>query len=262
MLLTRIRTVQPLIHNITNYVAMSFNANALLAIGASPIMAHAVEEMDAIVQLAQALVINIGTLDVNWLASMTQAMQAARKKSIPIIVDPVGAGASAFRTDAVLALMNNVSPDVIRGNASEIKALAGESLAESKGVDSLYASEAAYAAGKHVAERYQCTVVVSGAQDFIIHAEKTHVIENGVPLMSRVTGMGCTATALIGAFCAVESDYFLASTSAMLVMGVAGELAGLLSHGPGSFHMQFLDTLYTLKEEDITDRMKLTDYVR
>ncbi len=262
MLLTRIRTLQPLIHNITNYVAMPFNANALLAIGASPIMAHAIEEVDAIVQLAQALVINIGTLDVHWLASMTRAMQAARKKSIPIVLDPVGAGATSFRTNSIITLCDAVSPDVIRGNAAEIMALAGESLVESKGVDSMYASVAAYSAGKQLAERYQCLVVVSGERDFIIHTEKTRVVENGLPIMSRVTAMGCTATAVIGAFCAVESDYFLASTMAMVVMGIAGELAGGLSNGPGSFQMQFLDALYNLKEEDISTRMKLQEFVR
>jgi hydroxyethylthiazole kinase len=255
--LMQIREQQPLIHNITNYVAMSLNANALLAIGASPIMAHAPEEVTDIVQLAKALVINIGTLDRDWLSSMSLAMQTAKEKSIPIVIDPVGAGATSFRTQAVLGLLERVAPQVIRGNASEILALAGQPLGVSKGVDSVYQSETACEAAQQLAKSYGCTVVVSGQQDFIIDHDNTYIIENGVELMRYVTTMGCTATALVGAFCTVGKDYALAATYAMAVMGIAGELALLTSQGPGSFQANFLDALYRLQEAEILARLKL-----
>lgn len=256
--LARIRQLQPLIHNITNYVAMSLTANALLAIGASPVMAHATEEVIDMVQLAQALVINIGTLDTSLLKSMRTAMQTAREKALPIIIDPVGAGATPFRTQAVLGLLETATPQIIRGNAAEIMALAGQSLTESKGVDSLHQSNKAYRSGQQLAKHYGCTVVISGQQDFIIHPQATYRIENGVALMRQVTAMGCTATALIGAFCAVQSDYLLAAISAMAVMGIAGELAYAQAEGPGSFQAQFLDALYYLEAKDIAQHLKLT----
>ncbi len=255
--LARIRHLQPLIHNITNYVAMPLNANALLAVGASPIMAHALEEVAAITQLAQALIINIGTLDTHWLSSMHTAMRVAKEQSIPIIIDPVGAGATPFRTQAVFSLLETALPQVIRGNAAEIMALAGQPLLKSKGVDSAYQSEKAYCAGKQLAERYNCTVVISGQQDFIINAQETYRIENGVALMRQVTGMGCTATALVGAFCAVHCNYLLAATYAMAAIGIAGELALTLANGPGSFQVQFLDALYHLPATEIACRLKL-----
>lgn len=256
--LTRMREIQPLIHMITNYVAMSFNANALLAVGASPIMAHAAEEVADIVQLAQALVINIGTLDRPWLDSMHIALRAAAERKIPIIIDPVGVGATPFRTQAVLSLLETASPQIIRGNASEIMALAGQGLLRAKGVDSVYQSEVAYQAGRELAERYRCVVIISGEQDFIIHPKACYKIGNGVSLMRQVTAMGCTATALIGAFCAVETDYIMAGVCAMAIMGIAGELAYALAQGPGSFQVHFLDALYGLQAQDITHHLQLT----
>jgi hydroxyethylthiazole kinase len=244
--LAQIRHARPLVHNITNYVVMQSTANALLALGASPIMAHALEEMEDITQISNALVINIGTLDSHWLPSMRLAMQIAKARALPIILDPVGAGATRFRTQAVLELIEAVPPNVIRGNAAEILALAGEVLSNSKGVDSQYQSDAAYDAGRQLADRYQSVVVISGAQDLIISSQGCYTVSNGVPMMSQVTGMGCTATALIGAFCAVNSDYFFASTFAMAVMGLAGELAMQNAAGPGSFQVNFMDVLFNL----------------
>lgn len=255
--LAEVRRLHPIIHNITNYVAMPFNANALLAIGASPIMAHAHEEITNLIKISQALVINIGTLDPYWLKSMSLAMECAAAQSIPIIVDPVGAGATRFRTQSVLSLLNSVAPQVIRGNASEIIALVGSTDLKSKGVDSAATPEQAYPAGQELAERYGCTVVISGAQDFIINYEKTLMIENGVPSMTQVTGMGCTASALVAACCAVQSDYFVAATAAMAIMGVAGELAWPSSQGPGSFQVQFLDRLFHLQEAEFLSHLKL-----
>ncbi len=244
--LQRVRNAQPLVHNITNYVVMSLTANALLAINASPIMAHASEEVEEIIHHAHALVINIGTLETPWLNSMRMAMKAAKNKSIPIILDPVGAGATLFRTQSVLQLIAHVPPNVIRGNAAEILALSGHLLSSSKGVDSVYASETARQAAQSLAECYGCVVVISGEKDFIISQKNTACVIQGTPMMARVTGLGCTATALIAAFCATEKDYFSASVAAMAIMGLAGELAMDTAKGPGSFQTHFIDALFNL----------------
>ncbi|CAM4380155.1 MAG: Hydroxyethylthiazole kinase [Legionellaceae bacterium] len=256
--LTQISNSQPLIHNITNYVAMPFIANALLAIGASPIMAHAIDEIEEIIQMAKALVINIGTLDNYWLQSMLLAMETAKTIGIPIILDPVGAGATHFRTEATLKLINKNPPQVIRGNAAEILALGGHLLTYSKGVDSLYQSEQACEAAKELAKQYGCTIVISGKEDFIINPTMYYKIANGIPLMTKITGMGCTATAIIGAFCSINSDITLASTYAMAVMGIAGEIAAKQAVGPATLQMHFIDTLYNLKEIQIREYLQLT----
>ena len=258
--LTSIRETTPLIHNITNYVVMNNTANALLALGASPVMAHALNEVEEMVSLAAALVINIGTLNDDWIAAMERAMLFAKQLNKPIIFDPVGAGATTYRTKTTKKLLNIATPTVIRGNASEIAAIANQNIT-TKGVDSTQNSQTVVTVAQSLANLYQCTVVISGAVDFVVSTERIFQIENGHPLMSKVTGMGCTATALIGAFQAVNSDATLAATHAMAVMGIAGEIAAEKSAGPGSLQINFLDTLYNLKVEDIADRLKLNTNV-
>lgn len=256
--LKAVRLEQPLVHSISNFVTLEFTANALLAIGASPIMAHAIEEVAIITKLAKALVINIGTLDQVWLQSMKLAMCAAKENKIPIVIDPVGAGATTFRTQAILELIHHISPTVIRGNAAEIIALSGETLNSSKGVDSIYASDAAYEAGLILARKYHAVIVISGKQDFIIAEEQTYKIENGDVMMRHITGMGCIATALIAAFCAINSNFSLAAAYAMALMGLAGEVALQNAQGPGSFKSSFLDALFNLQEKDILARLKFS----
>lgn len=248
--LQKVRDKAPLVHNITNFVVMNNTANALLAIGASPVMAHAVEEAAEMSALAAALVINIGTLSREWVEAMALAMQAARQKGIPIVFDPVGAGATAFRTRTCLQLLAAVAPTVIRGNASEIMALAGSSVL-TKGVDSAAAASEAESAAQALAEKYACVVVVSGAVDLLTDGRRTTRVRNGHPLMPRVTGLGCTATALVGAFCAVDGDPLAAATHAMTVMGICGELAAAQSAGPGTLQLHFLDALYNLDEAQV-----------
>ena len=252
----RIRAEAPLVHNITNYVVMNTTANALLAIGASPVMAHAQEEVEEMTALAKALVINIGTLSTAWIDSMMKAGRAARQKGIPIVLDPVGSGATRFRTETAQALVLNSAPSIIRGNASEIRSLV---LAEqsTKGVESVHASEETLEAAQILSTKFGGVVSISGRTDLIVEGSRTIRILNGHPLMSRVTGMGCTATALTAAFAAVNPSYFAAAANAMAVMGIAGEIAAEHCAGPASFEISFLDALYNIQESDIAHRMKM-----
>ena len=223
-----IRKHAPVIHNITNYVVMNSTANALLAIGASPVMAHAEEEIEEMVGIASALVINIGTLSERWIKSMFEAFHQARLKGIPVVIDPVGAGATSYRTQTARDLINSEPPTIIRGNASEIMALSDDK-SKTKGVDSATDSNAAIATAQKLSEAYQCIVCVSGQTDYIVDHDQIMKVNNGHPLMTKVTGLGCTASALCGAFAAVEKSSFTAAVQAMAVMGIAGEMAAGLA---------------------------------
>lgn len=240
-----IREKSPLVHNITNYVVMNNTANALLAIGASPVMAHAVEEVEDMVSIASSLVINIGTLSEKWIEGMILAGEAAKKRSIPIIFDPVGVGATPYRNKVASLILERCKPDIIRGNASEIMALSNENIA-TKGVDSTAQSNTALDAAKQLAMQTKAIVVISGAEDFITDGKQVNIIKNGSPMMPRVTGMGCTATSITGAFAAINPNLLEAATHAMAVMGAVGELAAKTSEGPGSLQIHFLDILYNL----------------
>jgi len=252
-----IRRKTPLVHNITNYVVMNLTANALLAVGASPVMAHAREEVEDMVNIASALVINIGTLSAPWIESMKKAARQAQKKGIPVIYDPVGAGATPYRTRTVRTLIQTVPPAVVRGNASEIIAIADDAC-KTKGVDSAAAAEAALDSARWLNEKYGCVVCVSGATDYIVDKNAMAMIKNGHALMPRVTGLGCTASALCGAFAAVNSDHYAATTAAMAVMGIAGEIAAEKAKGPASLQVEFLDALFNMKSEDIQKRLKIS----
>jgi len=248
--LKKIREQSPLVHNITNYVVMNNTANALLAIGASPVMAHATEEAADMVNIAGSLVLNIGTLSRAWIEAMQKALEAAKKKGIPVVLDPVGAGATPLRTDTCIRLLEQGGLTVIRGNASEIMALTNAA-SSTKGVDSTHSAADALGSAKSLAEQYGCVVTISGSRDYITDGATVLEINNGTPMLTRVTGMGCTATALTGAFTAVNSDMLTAAAAAMSVMSIAGELAEKISNGPGSMQANFLDVLYSLDEENI-----------
>lgn len=252
----QIRSQAPLVQSITNFVVMNNTANALLALGASPAMVHAVEEVEEFVSIASALVINIGTLDANFVAGMKVAMKKARELGKPIVFDPVGVGATTYRNQVSRELLAIAAPTVIRGNASEIMALAGLN-AHTKGVDSTQGSSAALASARQLSISLGSVVVVSGADDYIVRGEQVAVIANGHPMMTKVTGMGCTATALTAAFAAINPDPFSASVHSMAVMGISGELAVSQSPGPGSLQLNFLDVLYQLTYQTIADTLKL-----
>lgn len=251
----QLRAVSPLVHNITNFVVMNNTANALLAIGASPVMAHASEEVVEMVEIASSLVINIGTLSRDWIAAMGLAMVAAKAKGIPVIFDPVGAGATTYRTETCQELLLRSSPTVIRGNASEIMALV-DATVQTKGVDSSQSGDVAEVAAFALAHAYGCVVVVSGEVDLVTDGTSTNYVHNGHLLMPRVTGLGCTATALVGAFAAINKDPLAAATHAMAIMGICGEIAAAQSAGPASLQMHFIDSLYTLDAAQISRYLK------
>ena len=250
-----IRKTAPVVHNITNYVAMNNSANALLAIGASPVMAHAEDEVEDMVCIAGALVINIGTLSDPWIRAMFRAAHRAKDRKVPVILDPVGAGATAFRTRTARELLREGPPAIIRGNASEIMALLDEN-AKTKGVDSTAASHDAVDVARQLSNINGCVVCVSGETDYIVRGDDVTRIMNGHAMMTRVTGMGCIASALCGAFAAVNGNYAEAAAQAMAVMGIAGEIAAQDVPGPGSLQVRFLDALYGLSERDVEHRLR------
>lgn len=245
-----------MVHNITNFVVMNTTANALLALGASPVMAHALEEVEEMVRHARALVLNIGTWSPAWADAMLLAGREARKRAIPIVLDPAGAGATSARTQLALELLEQVRPSVLRCNASEVRALAFAE-ANAKGVDSTANAATSVKAARTLVARFGCVVSVSGEVDVIVGDEVTGRVWNGHPLMTRVTGMGCTASALTGAFAAVDRSAFDAALAAMAVNGVAGEIAAERCAGPGSFQLDFLDALHNLDAEQVDARARV-----
>ena len=255
--ISAIREKIPLVHSITNYVAMNNTANALLAIGASPVMAHAENEVEDMVDIAGALVINIGTLSDPWIKSMQLAIERAKHNGLPIIFDPVGAGATELRNNTIYLLLPSGPPTIIRGNASEINASAA-SAAKTRGVDSTISSESAIESAKRLVQTYGTTVCISGEVDYILDQENMIEIHNGHPLMPKVTGLGCTASVLCAAFAAVNPNPLVAATGAMAVMGIAGELAAESEYckGPGSFQIAFLDALYNLSFEELQRKLR------
>jgi len=247
-LLNTVREQSPLIHNITNFVAMNYAANTLLAVGASPAMTHSVDEVEDFVAMSQALVVNIGTLYSEQAAACKLAVTKAKVQGIPWILDPVGAGTTSYRRAVAIAL-TQLKPNVIRGNGSEILALMQQAPArQSRGVDSLHSSDVALDAAHLLASEASTVVAVTGTVDYVTDGAQVLEIHNGHPLMTRVTGLGCSATAVIGAFLAVEPDAFLATIAALAVFGVAGEIAAGWAAGPGSLQVALLDALYSLDE--------------
>jgi len=256
--LRRVREKRPLVHNITNYVVMNFTANALLACGASPVMAHAAEEVEEMVSLAGALVLNIGTLSPSWVEAMRKAAKRANALHVPVILDPVGAGATRLRTDSAARLIEEVSIHVIRGNASEILSLAGEkSGTRTKGVDSVHTVDQATEAVIELAKELETTLAVTGAVDLITDGRRVCRVMNGHEMMSHVTGTGCAATVMIGAFLAICPDHLEAATTGLSYFGLAGEKAAAKASGPGSFQIALLDALYGMKEEELRSGAKI-----
>jgi hydroxyethylthiazole kinase len=248
--LAAVRATHPLVHNITNYVVMNTTANALLAIGASPIMAHAMEEVEELVDLSGALVINIGTLSKPWIDAMFKAGHRARARRMPVVLDPVGAGATRLRTDTARALLEQTRPTIVRGNASEILAL-GANLGGTRGVDTSHTVEQARQAAQALARNFGVVVAVTGPEDYVTDGQREARIRNGHALMARVTGTGCMASALAGAFAAVEPDAFVAATATLVVFGLAGQLAAEGNPRPGTYGIRLIDALDEISPDHV-----------
>ncbi len=248
--LQAVRTTAPLIHNITNFVVMNFTANSLLAMGASPVMAHAENEVVDMVAHAGALVLNIGTLTNSWVESMIKAGRAAAARNTPIILDPVGAGATPLRTQSAKRIIDETRVGIIRGNASEILSLRHPDSA-TKGVDALHSVDEAEESAKVLARELDATLAITGPVDLVTDGDRVLKISNGHPLMPYITGTGCGASAVIGAFAAVDKDFVSAAATALAFFGLAGEKAALSANAPGSFMIALLDALYTISPVDL-----------
>jgi hydroxyethylthiazole kinase len=241
--LEALRERRPLVHNITNYVAMTLSANVLLALGASPAMVHAEQEVEDFVAISDALVVNIGTLSPSWVAAMRRAIARARMLGKPWVLDPVGCGATPYRTETAAALAA-LTPTIIRGNASEIMSLAGQAGA-GKGVDSLSKADDATGAAHALAARTGAVVAVTGATDYVCDGKEQIAVETGHALMPRSTALGCALSAVTAAFAAVRPPRE-AATAALAVFGAAGSAAAARCRGPGHLPAEICDELYLM----------------
>jgi hydroxyethylthiazole kinase len=252
-----LRDRKPLVHQITNYVVMNETANATLALGALPVMAHAREEIEEMVALAGALVINIGTLSPHWVEAMLAAGKAANAAGVPVVLDPVGAGATKYRTETARRILGEVRVSVLRGNQGEIATLVGVQ-AEVRGVESIgvdsEASELARAAGRSL----RLVASVTGVVDYVSDGEAVLSVSNGHELLATVTGTGCMSSAITGCFLAAKRDAPMeAAAEALAAFGVAGEDAARDAGGPGSFHVGLYDALAGLDPATLDGRARI-----
>ncbi|MBI3942179.1 MAG: hydroxyethylthiazole kinase [Chloroflexi bacterium] len=255
-LLNRIRQQRPLIHHITNQVVMNDTANITLAVGASPVMAHAREEVSEMVSFAGALILNPGTLTAERVEIMQLAGARANALGVPIIYDPVGVGATRLRNDAGQRFLKYLRLAVIRGNSGEVGALAGMG-GEVKGVDSVRSVDDPIKVTRFMAESYQTVAAITGRRDVISDSLRSIGVDNGHPMLQAITGSGCMATTMIACFCAVERDYLIAATVGLAVFGLAAEEAVQQAHGPGTFRSALLDAVYNLDAAQVRDGIKI-----
>jgi hydroxyethylthiazole kinase len=255
--LRALRERKPLVHQITNYVVMNETANATLALGALPVMAHAKEEVEEMASVAGALVLNIGTLSQHWIEAMLLAAKAANAAGVPVVLDPVGAGATRFRTETAKRILDDADVAIVRGNAAEVATLAGRE-AEIRGVESIGASDSGAELATAAAVTLGCVAAVTGPVDHVSDGDHVIAIRNGHELLGAVSGTGCMATAITGCFVAVATDRPLeAAAEALVAFGVAGEDAARDVKGPGTFHAGLYDALYNLDPNTIDSRAKV-----
>ena len=257
--LSRMREKQPLVHSITNYVSMDVAANVLLALGASPAMLHAEEEVEEFVGLSDALVINIGTVSPPWAAAMHRAAAKARSLERPIVLDPVGVGATRYRTELAVQLVRG-GIDVVRGNASEILALAGVAAGPTRGADASHAVSEAVGAANTLATQARCVVVVTGATDHVTDGNRSLEVVGGSPRMAQVTALGCALSASVGAFLGsrpAETPALDATAHALACFAAAGARAHPRSEGPGTFRSLFIDALSALDTQALQEHAEI-----
>jgi hydroxyethylthiazole kinase len=256
--LRAMREARPLVHQLTNYVVMNETANATLALGALPVMAHAREEVEEMVGLAGALVLNIGTLSPHWVEAMLLAGRAAGARGIPVALDPVGAGATRYRTETARQILEEVDVTVLRGNAGEVATLVGVE-AEVRGVESVGGTVDPAELAREAARALGVVASVTGPVDHVSDGERTLAVENGHPLLAAVSGTGCMSTALTGCFLAAKPDAALeAAAEALAAFGVAAEDAAKLAGGPGTFHAALYDALAALDPDTLDGRARIT----
>lgn len=248
--MSRLRSRKPLIHHITNFVVMNETANITLCAGALPVMAHAPEEVAEMASAAGALVLNIGTLTEQQIESMLLAGRVANAQRIPIVLDPVGAGATKMRTAAAIFLLDELKVAIVRGNLAELAVLAGFK-ADISGVESIGVAADAESVAREMATRFGCVAVITGKVDVVSDGTRVAKVSNGHAMMTTVTGTGCMATTLVACYAAVDSDSFVAASSALGVYGLAGEIAAAHAKGPGTFHVQLYDALAGLTEDAV-----------
>ena len=260
-LLSALREKTPLVHQITNYVTANDCANVTLAIGASPVMADGVDEVEQMVSIASSLVLNTGTLNEFSVKASILAGKKANELGVPVILDPVGAGATKYRTDSIRKILSDVKLSVIRGNLSEIKTLYGIET-NTKGVDSLEKlnEKEDINIAKNFSKKTGATIAITGKRDIITNGEKTYLVENGHSIMSKVTGTGCMCTSVIGSFLGSSNNSLLASLSGVVSMGLAGEIANESlkeNEGTGTLRVKIIDNLYNLNSNIIEKRGKI-----
>ena len=253
--LAAIRERKPLVHQITNFVVMNETANATLALGALPVMAHAPQEVEEMASAASALVLNIGTLSDEWVEAMLAAGRAANRAGVPVVLDPVGAGATRYRTEVSRRLLGELELAVVRGNSAEIATLAGRA-AEIRGVEAVGGAGGPELA-REASQALGAVVAVTGPVDHVSDGDTVHAVANGHELLGAVTGTGCMSTAITGCFLGVRGDDPLAAaTEALVAFGVAGEDAAREAKGPGSFHVALYDALAALDPESLDARAR------
>ena len=255
-LLARVRQQKPLVHHLTNWVTIYDCAQIVKSVGASPVMAHAPEEVADMAGIASALVLNIGTLTTDFIEAMKLAARAASQKGIPIILDACGAGATRFRDEKTRELLDAARINIIKGNASEIARVAGTDV-RTRGVDATEVKANLVALSQSLARQRNAVVVVTGPEDVVTDTRKTRRVQNGHELMTSVVGTGCMAASVIGAFAAVEPDLSLAAACALADYGIAAELAAEQAFGPVSFKQRLFDCLYKLDRETVNRRAKI-----
>jgi len=255
--LRRLRERRPLVHQITNYVVMNETANATLALGALPVMAHAREEVEEMVALAGALVLNIGTLSPPWVEAMLAAGRAANARGVPVVLDPVGAGATRYRTETARRILEEVDVAVLRGNAGEVATLVGVE-AEVRGVESIAGGAEPAELARRAAGALGVVAAVTGAVDHVSDGERVVAVANGHPLLAAVSGTGCMSSAVTGCFLAVAATPLDAAVEALVAFGVAGEDAARDAKGPGSFHAALYDALAALDPATLDARARLS----
>lgn len=254
--LRELRESKPLVHQITNYVVMNETANTTLALGALPVMAHAPEEVQEMAGMAGALVLNIGTLSEHWIEAMLLAGKAAAG---PIVLDPVGAGATRYRTETAKRLLDELDIAVVRGNAAEIATLAGRE-AEIRGVESIGAAGSGAELARAAAQMLGTVAAVTGPTDHVSDGERVIAVSNGHELLGTVSGTGCMSTAVTGSFLAAKPEAPLeAAAEALVAFGVAGEDASRDAKGPGTFHALLYDALYNLDPHTLNGRARVQE---